>query len=334
MITEERPMVERQTLFSIQFLRGVAAALVLVEHLRIETGLAPYGAVGVDIFFAISGFIIFFVTREDRSNFYLKRIIRIVPLYWLATFAIAAVAVAKPSLLNNASFSISHLIQSLFFVPHFTQAQELRPLLALGWTLNFEIMFYLLFGLGMVINHKRRFEITSVLLIILWAVTNLLPLTPQDGLAFYRSPIMFEFIFGMAIARFWPVGKRASVPNTLVMLGLGIAAFLAITIWRPTGVRVVDNGIPAALIFMLFLWSEPLFSKTGLLRRASVFGGEISYALYLTHIYFLAAFARVLHLEGVTLWIVCLLAIPAIAWAVYRVVEAPMTHWLRRRLLG
>ncbi|RBP77900.1 peptidoglycan/LPS O-acetylase OafA/YrhL [Rhodobacter sp. 140A] len=306
---------------------------MLIEHLRIETGLRPYGAVGVDVFFAISGFIIYFVTQNDRRLFFLKRVIRIVPLYWLATFAIAAVALIKPNLLNNAAFGVSHLIESLLFIPHFTDAQGLRPLLALGWTLNYEMMFYLLFALAMTISHARRFELCLLFLLLLWGVTNLLPLPETNGISFYRDPIFLEFIFGMAIARFVHGHRLQKRSGMLMLLVLGFVVFLPITIWRPTGIRIVDNGLPAALLFAAFLLAEPLFAAIAPLRKMGVFGGEISYALYLTHIYFLGAFARLLHLHGWALWGMCLITIPLIAWAIYRFVESPITHYLRRTLL-
>ncbi len=235
-LNETAPRVERKTINSIQFLRGAAALLVLVEHLRIESGLYPYGAVGVDLFFVISGFIIFFVTESDQRNFFLKRIIRIVPLYWLVTFAIAAITIAKPSLFNSASFGVAHFFWSLFFIPHYTEAQGLRPLLALGWTLNYEMMFYLLFAAGMAISHKWRFEITSLLLLGLFLIANALPIGPTHGFSFYGDAIILEFIFGMARAKHL---HRQPVTSRVAMLSLvtvTLALFLIVTIWRPTGV--------------------------------------------------------------------------------------------------
>ncbi len=332
-LNETAPRVERKTINSIQFLRGAAALLVLVEHLRIESGLYPYGAVGVDLFFVISGFIIFFVTESDQRNFFLKRIIRIVPLYWLVTFAIAAITIAKPSLFNSASFGVAHFFWSLFFIPHYTEAQGLRPLLALGWTLNYEMMFYLLFAAGMAISHKWRFEITSLLLLGLFLIANALPIGPTHGFSFYGDAIILEFIFGMAIAKHL---HRQPVTSRVAMLSLvtvTLALFLIVTIWRPTGVRIIDNGIPAAIMFVALLSSEALFSTSTTLQRISIVAGSVSYALYLIHIYFLGALSRLFDLTGWSLWIASLLVIPLAAWLTYRFVETPMTKWLRARLL-
>lgn len=307
--------------------------LVLVDHLMIESGLPNYGGVGVDIFFVISGFIIYHVTRESSRHFFAKRIIRIVPLYWLATFGVAAVALLKPNLLKTTAFGLKHFVESLFFIPHYTEVQGLKPLLALGWTLNYEMAFYLFFALAMFVSHRRRFEIASILLLCLWVGTNLLPLADTNGLIFYRDPVFLEFIFGMAIAHFVHGRRLSSRAATIALLGASMALFLALTIWSPIGVRIIDNGLPSALLFVAFVVSEPLFSGNAALRRTAIFGGEISYALYLIHMYFVAILSRLMHLHGFGLWAVALVVVPMASWLIYRFFEMPMTHWLRRYLI-
>lgn len=333
MASEEIPSVERETIFSVQFLRGFAAMLVLVDHLMIETGIPNYGGVGVDIFFVISGFIIYYVTRESARHFLTKRIIRIVPLYWLATFGVAAVALLRPDLLKTTAFDLKHFVESLFFIPHYTEVQGLKPLLSLGWTLNYEMAFYLVFALAMFVSHRMRFEIATIFLLCVWAGANLLPLEETNGLFFYRDSVFLEFIFGMAIAHFVHGRTLKSRATMNALLFASMILFLTLTIWSPTGLRIIDNGVPSALLFAVFLISEPLFSGNGALRRTAIFGGEISYALYLIHMYFIAFLARVLHLHGFGLWVIALVTVPLASWLIYRIFELPMTHWLRRYLL-
>lgn len=320
-----------KTICSIQFLRGFAAILVLVEHLRIETSLVPYGSVGVDLFFIISGFIIFHVTRSDSKNFMIKRLIRIVPLYWLATLVVTVLVLARPSLFNNTEFSTAHLFGSLLFVPHWTDAQGLRPILALGWTLNYEMMFYLLFYIAMRLSHRYRLEITATFLFSLWAASNLLS-QPETGFHFFSDSIYLEFIAGMAFAKYSKIGLVRGI-SAYALLAASTLAFFAISIAAPFGLRILDYGIASALLFVGALSVESIFAGR-LLGFASVFGGQISYSLYLSHIYIMGIIARLLDVHGVGLWISCFVLIPAIAWSIYRWIEAPLGSLLRKVLLA
>lgn len=326
-------MAEMRTIYSVQFLRGFAALLVLQEHVRLELGQDGYGGVGVDLFFIISGFIIFYVTEASQKNFMIKRMMRIIPLYWAATLCVAAITLIKPTLLNSAEFSLDHFLMSLLFLPHWTDAQGLRPLLALGWTLNYEMMFYLIFALAMRLSHTWRFEIAAILLISLMVVTNLfLPQDTKTGLAFYQAPIQLEFIFGMAIAR-WLSPRSLPQFQGMALLTSGIVLFFAVNITQFTGIRLVDNGLPAATLFIAALLAEPLFSRRPVMQRLSLLGGEISYALYLSHIYVMAMLSRLVGLQGLTFWITCFTLIPLLAWIIHHVVERPATLRLRGLIL-
>lgn len=317
-------------ILSIQFMRGFAALLVLVEHLRIESELAPYGSVGVDLFFIISGFIIFRVTEKDGRYFLIKRVIRIVPLYWLATLAVATLVVIRPELFHNSEFNIPHLIGSLLFIPHWSEVQGLRPILALGWTLNYEMMFYLLFFLAMRIRHQYRFEISAALLISLWLASNLFSI-PKMGFNFYSDAIYLEFIAGMAFAKYAKLNVIQGVWVIPVLI-IVVAAFFWISIVKPFDMRIFDHGISGAILFLGFISVESLF-QSKFLRQVSVFGGEVSYSLYLTHVYIMGAISRVLNIQGVTLWISCLIVIPLFAWLIFRLIEAPAGSYFRDLLI-
>lgn len=78
---------------SIQLLRAIAATAVVVYHIP----LFREGAWGVDIFFVISGFIMALVTERSTRHFFAKRVIRVVPLYWLGTFGVFGVACCCPT---------------------------------------------------------------------------------------------------------------------------------------------------------------------------------------------------------------------------------------------
>ena len=97
------------TIISIQILRAFAALLVVFHHARYQIqdfevffhgGIWPFGQAGVDIFFVISGFIMWVTTHDRRTTplrFMTNRIVRIVPLYWLLTLAVAAACLSRPA---------------------------------------------------------------------------------------------------------------------------------------------------------------------------------------------------------------------------------------------
>jgi peptidoglycan/LPS O-acetylase OafA/YrhL len=124
----------------IQVLRFLAAFSVMMVHLPV----IGFGIWGVDIFFVISGFIMMYVTENNQKNFLVKRIIRIVPLYWILTLGVFSIAIFYPDLLNNTTANFEHLIKSLFFIPFDKNGSGHFPILFLGWTLNFEVIFYIL----------------------------------------------------------------------------------------------------------------------------------------------------------------------------------------------
>ncbi len=150
-----------QRLSSLELLRFVAALLVVLFHLP-SIGIGEFG---VDIFFVISGYVMMLSTATGSHQFLLKRLIRIVPLYWAATLAVFLIALLIPSLLNNTSANLVHLIKSLLFVPFDKNGTGHQPLLTIGWTLNFEMYFYLLFAVGCALSHRYRAVITASLLV-------------------------------------------------------------------------------------------------------------------------------------------------------------------------
>src|ERR1019366_2869669 len=140
----------------IQYLRGIAALMVVWHHgvgqlATLETYFPfRFGTSGVDLFFVISGFIMV-VTTAGRdvtpTEFIARRFVRVVPLYWVLTLALAATALVAPSLFRSVTLTAVSLIQSLLFIPHFSpsHAGMIWPVLVPGWTLNYEMFFYVVF---------------------------------------------------------------------------------------------------------------------------------------------------------------------------------------------
>ena len=202
-------------LYFLQALRGIAALLVVTDHALLEishndprnaiTHIAwTLGNAGVYIFYIISGFIMVHICWESfgrkaaAANFLRRRVIRIVPLYWLATFA--ALAYHKVSSTHGADAGWSELIYSLAFIPYSHDEGSWNPILPQGWTLNYEMMFYAIFALGL--SLPRRFALPAVSM-TLGAFVIFGPLVPNETVAYLASPIVLWFLLGMALATLW-----------------------------------------------------------------------------------------------------------------------------------
>jgi peptidoglycan/LPS O-acetylase OafA/YrhL len=339
-------------LLSIQYLRAVAALMIVVFHAGNQLarlGLpADWGAGlqgGVDVFFVISGVIMWVTTAGvpmRPAEFWLRRIIRIVPLYWVMTTAMVAAALLIPGLLRTARFDAAHVVASYLFIPWTHPVLgEAMPILVPGWTLNHEMFFYALFGLALVLPERARF----------WAVGGVLAgfvlvaTIPGAGTAlrFHGSGIVLEFWAGMALGRLHLAGRLPGARASAALLALGGAALLlgppllesAIAAGLP---RVLHAGLPATLVVLGALGLE----RAGRVGRHP-FGlllGEASYALYLSHVMVLPAVAavwgRVLPGGGLpsTLGFVLVGSAAAVAVSVilYRTVEKPLRHALHRRM--
>ena len=145
------------TLLSVQCLRGVAAFLVVMHHaiggfllkfpspngFLLGTGyLEDVGESGIDIFFVISGFIMVYVNRfrflgssANIGDFLVRRAIRIVPLYWMASFLMLLLLFFLPSLFSTMKFDLSQAVKSFLFIPTVNSIGDYYPILGVGWTL-------------------------------------------------------------------------------------------------------------------------------------------------------------------------------------------------------
>lgn len=287
---------------SIQILRGVAALSVVLFHvsemlLQYTDGrgafcrLAPFwytGAAGVDLFFVISGFVMVQSTQgrfglEFAGPVFLaRRIIRIVPLYWIFT-AVMLLLVLLPFTLKSHVFSLPYTITSLLFIPatNPTHGQDL-PLLPQGWTLSYEMYFYLLFSL--LLFFKERFFLPAITAVFLPSALVGLWLEPRDPLwKVVTSPLLLEFVFGCYLGR--AVNHRAiSLYGSIIMILL--ALFL---IFQTRGVPIEDQtrllrwGVPAMLLVAGCVFVEK--QGMGWFPGVMVMIGNSSYSLYLSHIF-------------------------------------------------
>ena len=318
-------------LLSIQYLRAVAVLGVIAFHaFQWRTGAFNVGRSGVDLFFVISGVIMWRVTGvgETRPGAFLwRRLTRVAPLYWVVTLALAAVAALWPAFLPNVHPGTRHLLLSLAFIPHLDPTGLPFPLLPPGWTLNYEAIFYLVFAAALFAPRRRQAWIVCAALFLIVAAGLILD-DPVYILG--ANPLMWEFAAGIAVANFADMGALPGRRGGWALVAVGVAG-LAIPamlgMFSELG-RPFIWGVPAALIVAGALSVE---EAGGVWKSATVtLLGDASYAVYLVH---LPAQALVAHTLGTAnAWLFIPAAFAAsigMGLACHRWIETPLIAWAR-----
>jgi exopolysaccharide production protein ExoZ len=323
----------------VQILRFWAAMGVVLFHvgssLQIAFGFSDnlfgFGAAGVDVFFVISGFIIAYTARPEKGvlNFVRRRLARIIPIYWFLTIGVAGIALFLPFLLNSTVFEWGHLLKSLFFIPHEAPNGVVKPMLFLGWTLNYEMFFYALFALALVAGRHASIVCSAVMLLFVVAGQ----VVDVDSIAwrFYTNTIILEFLYGMglyAAFRYWPdlFGRYGSLLFMLFIASV-LTSFMVSDL-----PRFVGQGMPSLFLVASALSIKEVRRKTLLLM---VVGGDISYSMYLSHPYLIQPVIKVLA-PKLGFWLslpLCFVAVVACifgAYVLYRIVEIPSQRFLQK----
>lgn len=312
----------------IQALRGIAALSVVAYHFReylkkVSQNVSEqlqYGYLGVDIFFVISGFIIYVSTQKNTSrnaySFLVRRFFRVVPPAWVA---MVLMAIAKPPYLSG-------LLYGMFFLP---RANATPPFygynfLIVTWTLTYELIFYMIFSFVLCFRVGQKFRglITCILIISLLG-----------------NPIMLEFGVGIFFGWLYVTDSfnlSLKALFGLLLISLAILTYLAMHNYG-SGHGMTHGGMLALfVIFICLILQELLFKLSKPQSIIYIFYmpmsavGEISYSLYLTHPIVKSVFQRLGWNEttdeaNTQLTIFCLAMVCCFALAVcfYRWVELP-----------
>jgi len=231
--------------------------------------------------------------KNVRSpDFFLHRIIRIVPLYWLVTTFYVAILVVEPSWLQSSKLQISHVIASYLFIPatHPVVTQFMWPLVPAGWTLNYEMFFYLLFGLALLCpRHLRQLVVVTMLMGVVALQLSGPPANSIIG--FYSSSIMLEFALGVSLGYLFTTGISFRGPSSAFMLFAGLIGLVVGTLPSLAELpRLVTVGIPACLFVAgaVFLERSHNVSEIAVPKLL----GDASYSIYLSHGAVLSAFEQ------------------------------------------
>ena len=284
----------KDQLQSVQILRAIAALAVVAFHfaqsLAIDFNLIPLdsftmGSDGVDIFFVISGFIMAYTTaRDDQRSpgeFAWKRLVRIVPLYWVLTLAVFTIGIVAPTLLNSGGATWEELGKSLAFIPYERADGRVAPVLFLGWTLNYEMFFYAVFTIALLVAPRWRLQIVVGVMAVMAAIGYVYPGDLGVLGRFYTNGIILEFVWGCLLFvawNRWPDRLRVMAP----IWALGTALLLFQNFSNVPLPREIEKGLPALMIVAGVL---ALTVRDGAVSRAFRAIGDASYSLYLGHPY-------------------------------------------------
>jgi len=329
-----------QTLYSIQFLRGVAAYLVVAMHateaLAIKMTTEPndfwhFGSFGVDIFFVISGFIMEYLAKDssllnlekikNALIFLRKRFIRVVPLYWFYTTLKAIVILAFPFLALRTTFDSQHIVLSYFFIPTIAPWGLVQPFLPVGWTLNFEMFFYFVFALAICLGRNRLLFCLSTFLII-----KLIGLFYfATFIDFFSQTIIFEFILGMLIAIYFKKNSFQLSQGAFVLIFLfSIIYLLYSQYYLNITDRLWNYGLPAALIVFSMLGLESKLSRVSFFPSLAKVG-DYSYTTYLAHTFIVPALPFIfkkLEMKSLTFDFIIIIVVTYVAsYFLYRFIE-------------
>jgi exopolysaccharide production protein ExoZ len=340
----------------LQILRAVAALLVVYRHaveiVRLHQSanqshsyaLDKFGACGVDIFFTISGFILSTVilrtapeTPAMAWDFLTRRWIRIFPIYWIVSIFFVVLAATHKLL------TLEWTIDSYLLVP---LTYPLRaPLLLFGWTLMFEIFFYYVIYLNLLISKKAAIPRTVACILWLVGMGTIIGIQ-RPILIVICNPMNIEFVLGCAIA--WLYARFGTHPRLGTVLMLSGSLALATTVFLGYGriddaafilngaeswSRVLRWGLASAVVTAGFVFRPAeMRSPAG---RFGVYLGDTSYSIYLTSTVTLFVanryYAPIAALPaGLNISLLIFLVI-LVGTATYKWIERPIAKFLSRK---
>jgi peptidoglycan/LPS O-acetylase OafA/YrhL len=332
-------------LANIQALRALAAIAVMSAHVGSSQGPAALevwtreGIRGVDLFFVISGFIMVYIAWQrwtGAGRFLLARALRIYPLWWVCLFAFSNVLSSLGGQLATGSPLDWYAIKSIFLIPALDADGLLYPIgLTLGWTLSYELFFYLLFAVAMSFSGPKHLTLKiAVAFAVTFAASTVLPAGAWQK--FFGNSIYFEFLFGVLLGECYVRNRIA--PALALLVAAQLAKHYAPASWNPImALRCIEFGLPMAILVAAALLLDDWKVRA---PKFVVWLGDGSYSIYLAHLLMLGFFINLLAPMKApypfTFTLLVGLGVLAACMLVYLLVERPihmMTRIGMRRLV-
>lgn len=352
-------------LVSLEVGRGIAALLVCLFHYaglnEHYFGSASYGSwfiggdAGVEYFFVLSGFIIYWVHRLEIGDpdkvgpFFTKRFIRLYPIYWVIVIPVATAMLLLPALGQEKNLSLGKAILDVLLIP-----REGNLVISPAWTLHRELVFYILFGFAL---WKPR---TGFTLLLTWQCACLmnavLAFTPSNHTL--RINVLFgreNLGFGLGLVSAWlcaryPISelgsKFVSLAGIVIFVGL-IASQGYMESATAGGWSSVDDR----RIWEYGLLISPFFIVLGLVNVEQhvqlkvpawlVSMGAASYVLYIIHLPAGSLIFKLLKQPQAYAWLnpmltytLATLLVVIASIYIHKIVEKPIISWCRGKLLA
>ena len=361
---------------AIQVLRALAALLVVITHAINAYDLRPdlpqpiigqvgyfntFGAIGVDIFFVVSGFVMAFTVANrpqlTGSEFLKMRLVRVVPPYWLATIATLPFALLWFGYLDG-----QRVLSGFTVFPAMAAPDFVLPILHVGWSLAFELAFYFVVAAVMVVTSRPDQRVVGAIIAASgFAAMGIFYQPASAAAAIFINAIWLEFVFGMLVYVAW--SRLTGDPLVAVLcLGVGIASLTKAavlgsgfldapwTLFSPEApdqtldrnglLRALRWGLPSAVMVLGLLWFTRGTAGQWLTRTRPWAGlhqlGDASYSLYLVHPFVMSSWQYFAPRNSVQadLMIAALTAFSiALSLVVHRRIEVPLLTISRTALL-
>lgn len=278
----------------ISILRVVGALGIALYHIGTFNDHIATLQAGVSLFFCISAFLMMYTTQNGVSSHYiLKRLIRIVPLYWIMTaFTFAAMQVV-PSISTGGG--TPEFIKSLFFIPYVRHALKsadvVRPMVGPAWTLFYDVYFTFIFGLCMKISHKFRGILAAVACTMLLVIQY--RFSPEHPFLFILAqPWWISFVVGIGVFYALRSVWNKSVTTRLQIL-LGVLAAITLVLMFLSDLNIYRNAVLSGVA----LFSLVLAFKKQAMPKAINHLGKISFSFYMIHYYVILIVGKVIDLK-------------------------------------
>ncbi|PTP29385.1 acyltransferase family protein [Vibrio splendidus] len=336
-------------ILSIQLLRFIAAFLVVLTHFSsvqkynesscsiIFKFISGFGQSGVDIFFVISGYIMYLKIStmvfgySSSLNFIVNRIKRIIPLYWF--FTLITILIYQ---FRGESFSIGQVLSSLFLLPSTNAIGEHVPILVVGWTLILEFYFYLLISLTILIKTNSatiRISIISMFFLVI-SVTSTKLSYDTSFMHYINNSLLVEFILGLICGHLVSKNYNVSARLLISILVVSIIAFLLPLVFSRDGIdRVISWGIPTFII----IYSMVTLENRGVVTipKSFVKLGDSSYSLYLSHFFTLNIIGMIWskyfhYIAADFVYVLAPVVSMYVAILIYDLIEKPLVSYTHR----
>ena len=219
-------------------------------------------------------------------------------MYWIVSCAVLLVYLVRPSWVNSSQGGEFSILHSFLLLPH-----QRLPLLMVGWSLVFEVYFYLIFALSLLLEKTWQLLafISWIILLVAfsgvrsWFGPDVFDWAENPVIELVTSPMSAEFVMGCLAGVF--LKRENHLPLGIPCLALGVALlFLSPLFFHPEVAlglrwdRVAAFGFPS---FLLVLGAGFLEPKSDFVRwRSLVAIGDSSYSLYLIHLLVFSAGSR------------------------------------------